>query len=223
MCGSRVVVPPRLQAQVLEELHPGHSGVTRSKELARNYVRRHCLEHDLERKVRECQAYKQQQSFPPKAFLHPLSYPSKPWLHGHLDFAGSIHNATFLVAVVVHSKYQEVSIMASTAAHNTMSKLLEVFSWHDAYETIATDNDPQFITEKLRTFLKLHGVREVLTSPHHPSSNGLAECFMQSLKNRIEKSADVGTSPGYAFSFPDGVSHYIACHQTGDACSVASG
>ena len=36
--GSRVVVPPKLRSKLLEELHMGHAGASRMKELARSYV-----------------------------------------------------------------------------------------------------------------------------------------------------------------------------------------
>ena len=32
--GSRVVIPPKLQARVIDELHEGHAGVVRMKSLA---------------------------------------------------------------------------------------------------------------------------------------------------------------------------------------------
>lgn len=38
MWGMRVVVPKTLQRGVLHELHEGHQGIARVKELARSYV-----------------------------------------------------------------------------------------------------------------------------------------------------------------------------------------
>lgn len=38
MLGMRVVVPEKFRKIVLDELHEGHSGVVRTKELARSYV-----------------------------------------------------------------------------------------------------------------------------------------------------------------------------------------
>nr|XP_050028523.1 uncharacterized protein LOC126524233 [Dermacentor andersoni] len=43
----RVVVPPKLQQPVLEEIHQGHPGIVRSKELVRSYVWWPSVENDL--------------------------------------------------------------------------------------------------------------------------------------------------------------------------------
>ena len=36
--GTRVVVPPQLQAKVIDEIHEGHPGIGQMKSFARSYV-----------------------------------------------------------------------------------------------------------------------------------------------------------------------------------------
>ena len=38
MWGSRVIIPPKYRAQLLEQLHEGHPGIVRMKALARSYI-----------------------------------------------------------------------------------------------------------------------------------------------------------------------------------------
>nr|XP_023665672.1 LOW QUALITY PROTEIN: uncharacterized protein K02A2.6-like [Paramormyrops kingsleyae] len=52
--GTRVVVPPQGRAQVLEEIHETHPGVSRMKSLARSYVWWPKMDLDLENKVKFC-------------------------------------------------------------------------------------------------------------------------------------------------------------------------
>lgn len=48
---------------------------------------------------------------------------------------------------------------------------------------------PQFTSEEFAVFLKLNGVR---SAPYHPSTNGLAERFVQSLKQGLKASVHTG-------------------------------
>ena len=45
--GIRVVVPPKLHQEVLQELHSSHPGIQRMKLLARSHVWRPCIDQDI--------------------------------------------------------------------------------------------------------------------------------------------------------------------------------
>ena len=46
-----------------------------------------------------------------------------------------------------------------------------------------SDNGPQFISAE---FVKENGVKHVRSAPYHPSTNGLAERFVQSFKQALK-------------------------------------
>ena len=50
--GGRVIVPPKLQQNVLEKLHEGHDGIVKMKWLARSYLRWPGLDSQIERTCR---------------------------------------------------------------------------------------------------------------------------------------------------------------------------
>ncbi|KAL1468048.1 hypothetical protein MTO96_041738 [Rhipicephalus appendiculatus] len=54
MFGMRVIVPAKLRSLLLDELHEGHPGIVRSKQLARSYVWWPSIEADLEHRVKAC-------------------------------------------------------------------------------------------------------------------------------------------------------------------------
>lgn len=63
----RVVIPRRLRAAVLDEIHAGHMGVVRMKQLARSYVWLPALDAALEARAAACAACLQQRDAPPRA------------------------------------------------------------------------------------------------------------------------------------------------------------
>ena len=85
MLGIRVVVPQKLQDRVLQELHSSHPGMQRMKSLARSHVWWPGLDKDIENMVKACTSCQQAPAVAP---LHPWIWPSRPWKHVHVDFAG---------------------------------------------------------------------------------------------------------------------------------------
>ena len=84
--------------------------------------------------------------------------------------------------------------MTTTTVSKMLNVLREWFSVHGIPEQIVTDNGPQFIAEEFDEFTKCNGIKHVKSAPYHPASNGLAERFVQSLKQSLKASANDGRS-----------------------------
>ena len=190
--GYRVVVPQRLREKLLQELHKDHPGVTKMKSVARSYMWWSGLDRDTENLARSCQACQAVKRAPPVVPLHPWVWPSKPWQRVHLDFAGPFQNSMFLVAVDAHSKWPEVKVMSSTTVPATLDVLREWFSVHGIPEQLVTDNGSQFTSDAFKVFTQSNGIRHLKSAPYHPASNGLAERFIQSLKQSLKASVNDG-------------------------------
>jgi len=100
----------------------------------------------------------------------------------------------FLVGVDAYSKWPEVRVMSSTNVGRTLDVLREWFSAHGIPEHIVTDNGPQFTAEEFEIFVKRNGIKHVRSAPYQPASNGLAERFIQSLKQSLKASVSDGRS-----------------------------
>ena len=184
--GMRVVVPTKLLKQVLSELHQGQLGVVRMKTLARSHIWWPGLDQEVEEMVKACTACQEVINTPAVAPLHPWIWPDTPWARIHVDFAGPFHGKTYLVIVDAHSKWPEVIEMKSATAASLIVELRRVFSVFGLPQQLVSDNGPQFISAEFEKFMKENGVKHVRSAPYHPSTNGLAERFVQLFKQALK-------------------------------------
>ena len=187
--GARVIIPDKLQPNVLQELHSTHCGIVRMKELARSYVWWPGMDQQIEHTVAACGTCQQNRNPSAKAPLHPWEWPAHPWQRVHVDFAGEFLSKMWLIVVDAHSKWPEVIPMATTTAAKTIECLREIFARHGLPEQLVSDNGPQFTSDEFAHFLKTNGIKHIRSAPYHPATNGLAERFVQTFKTAM-KSGD---------------------------------
>ena len=100
----------------------------------------------------------------------------------------------FLIVVDSYSKWPEVVIQHSTTSEATVKALRTIFSRGGISHTLVSGNGPQFKSQEFKDFLDWLGVLHKPTSPYHPSSNGQAERFVQTVKQALKAMASSGES-----------------------------
>ena len=190
--GSRVIVPSPGRKLVLDELHSTHPGISKMKALARAYMWWPGMDTDITRMVKSCRVCQESRPTPAAAPLHPWEWPSQPWSRIHLDYAGPFLGHRFLIIVDAHSKWIDAHIMQTITATETITKLRTVFAIHGLPRKVVTDNGSSFTSEEFRTFMSDNGIVHVTSAPYHPSSNGLAERAVQTVKQGLKRTP--GTS-----------------------------
>ncbi|XP_041473613.1 uncharacterized protein K02A2.6-like [Lytechinus variegatus] len=185
MWGHRVVIPDKLRKKVLTELHSGHVGVVKMKALARSYVWWPNIDKDIEAMAKSCAGCRATQKSPPLAPLHPWEWPAEKWQRVHIDYAGPIDGYMLLVVVDAYSKWPEVAVTKSTTSERTIDLLRAIFARNGVPEQLVSDNGPQFTSAEFKDFVTRNGMKHITSAPFHPSSNGLAERFVQSLKSSL--------------------------------------
>ena len=183
MWGSRVVIPPQGRKRVLDLLHEGHSGETRSKSFARMYVWWPGMDGQITETVQKCHVCQSQRNREPDSPLHPWVWPAAPWERIHLDFCGPIKGYMFLVVVDAFSKWLEVFPLRSATSEAAIESLRVMFARWGLPKTIVSDNAQCFICPAFKAFCAANGVQHITTPPYSPKSNGLAEKSVQTFKN----------------------------------------
>ncbi|XP_043234787.1 uncharacterized protein K02A2.6-like [Amphibalanus amphitrite] len=193
MWGCRVVVPPNLRSRVLSELHAGHQGMVKMKQLGRMHVWWPNMDKQIEAEVRNCEGCWQKRAEPPSGDLHPWEYAKGPWQRIHLDFAGPVEGRFYVVVIDSYSKWMEIAPMKTITTEKTIEYLLNLFARWGLPHQLVTDNGPQLVSKDFEGFLERNGIKHSVTAPYKPSTNGAAERAVGCLKNLLKTSGAAGT------------------------------
>lgn len=186
--GQRIIVPKKLQKPILEMLHEGHIGIIRMKQDARGLVWWNNITKDIEQYAKRCDICAQVN--PAKPILKQKTYwpPSKhPFDRIHLDFF-YFNSLVFLIIVDSYSKWIDVQQMNRTKAVDLVKMLKKhLFSEYGLPNTIVCDNGPPYNAIYFSSFCKSNDIDLLHSPPYNPTSNGLAERGVQTVKYCLKK------------------------------------
>ena len=185
--GSRVVIPEKLRADILDLLHSTHMGMVSMKSLARCYVWWPGLDAEIERTVRECEVCQMNQRKPPKSIPHPWVKPSEPWERIHLDFCGPFLGLMWMVVICAKTKWIEILKMPNTKSPAVIRELRVLFSRFGIPRVVVSDNGPQLTSDLMKDFMTKNGVKHIFIASYHPASNGAAEGLVGKFKSAMKR------------------------------------
>nr|XP_022900833.1 uncharacterized protein K02A2.6-like [Onthophagus taurus] len=184
--GVRIVVPKTLQRRILEESHTAHTGIVKMKALARSYVWWKNIDADIEnltKGCKQCCLYKNN----PKAVtqFHTWDSPRSPWQRVYIYYAGPFQEHYFLIIVYAYTKYLEVFPTKSMTTSITIEKLRETFSRFGLPVVLVSDNATNFKSQEFKEVINANGIIHKNSAPYHPSKNGQAERYVQTVKGKL--------------------------------------
>jgi len=91
----------------------------------------------------------------------------------------------WLVFVDANSKWPEVFCVSSTTTQVVSQTLEETFARHGIPEQLVSDNVRQFTSDEFHEFMKVFNIKHVTSSPYHARSNGEAERFIRTFKEKM--------------------------------------
>ena len=185
MRGDRIVIPSQLQNMVIESAHEGHQGEVKTKQLLRSKVWFPQMDKMVKEKIETCIGCQANTPYTTRDPLQPTKLPDGPWQDLAMDFKGPLPSGEYLLVVIdAYSRYPEVEIVGSTAAHKVIPKLDKIFATHGFPYTLKTDGGPPFNgtdSHDFARYMKWTGIKHKIVSPDDPEANGLAENFMKNL------------------------------------------
>ena len=187
LMGLRVVIPPELRQQLLDEVHVGHPGIVKSKAIARSYIWWPGLDKDLERRCNECEPCQLNKSNPPTVTTHPWIPAKEPWERIHVDYAGPFEGHMFLVVVDAFAKWPEILMTTNSTSTTTCNVLRGLFARYGLPQVLVSDNGPCFTSAEFHEFTERYGIQHKCAPPYHPATNGQAERFVRSFKEGMKK------------------------------------
>ncbi|XP_011858560.1 PREDICTED: uncharacterized protein K02A2.6-like, partial [Vollenhovia emeryi] len=186
--GYRIVIPESVKSLVLRELHASHFGTVRMKMIARSYVWWPGIDGEIEQITASCLACGQEQKKPSSVPLTPWPWPDKFWSRIHSDFLGPFHGHMFMIVIDAHAKWSEVIDMRKCTTSTEVIKVFrKLFARFGLPRHLVTDNGRQYSSLEFKEFTKCNGIKHSFSAPHHPATNGAAENFVQTFKDKVTK------------------------------------
>lgn len=184
--GERIIIPYSMRKEVLNTLHVGHLGITRTKSRARQLIYWPGIDQEIENMIGKCSLCQKYQKKNVKESLLPHDIPNIPFQKVGCDIF-EWGGKSFLIIIDYYSKWIEFKVLKNKSASEVIDKWVEIFSSFGVPKTLIADNNP-FNSFECREFARKWDFEILTSSPLHAKSNGMAERSVQIIKNILRKS-----------------------------------
>ena len=189
-CGSQIIVPQEMQAEMLQYIHNGHQGKERCLLRARNTVFWPKITYDIQELIERCiicQEHGKSQSIigitqelPPFTW-HTLATDIFYW-----------KRMDFLIVADVFSKYFLVRKLANSTSAAVCAEIATIVTELGLPHIIRSDNGPCYNSKEFQQLLQHYNITHHTSSPHHPRSNGFVERMVGVTKKLMDKVGSKG-------------------------------
>ena len=192
--GMQIMIPDKMREDILKQIHEGHLGLNKCQMRVKETVYWPGLNDQLENLILNCQlclkySKSKNKSMPPTALGHEV--PTVPWSKVATDIF-HYESQPYLLIVDYTSRFPIVRRLKSMSAHNITEHFKSIFSEYGWPDTLVSDNGPCYTAEMFTNLMKEYAVNHITSSPHYPQSNGLAEKYVQIVKNLFYKVKEEG-------------------------------
>ena len=127
-----------------------------------------------------------------KVPLIPLLVMEEPFERIAMDVVGPLPRSRrghqyILVVCDYATRYPEAMALWKVDAGSVAYHLIQLFARVGIPKEILSDQGTNFMSQLLRELYNLLNIRPIRTSPYHPQTDGLVECFNKTLKSVLRK------------------------------------
>ena len=108
--------------------------------------------------------------------------PLYPWTKLATDIF-HFERASHLLVADYNSRFPVVCKLTSMTGQHIATQWKIIFSKYGWPETLISDNGPCYTAEVFTNLMREQSVNHITSSPYYPQSNGLAEKYVQVVKN----------------------------------------
>lgn len=184
--GLRAVIPSNMRPLILRELHASHLGIVKVRMFARSYVWWPGIDDDIEFTVNNCDVCVIERKKPRRTPLTTWPWPNHVWSRIHCDFL-KLYGNMYLLIIDAHSKWPEIiNFKNNTKTYKVIEEFKSLFARFGLPLHVVSDGGPQFRTEFVN-FLRRNSINHSYSPPYHPATNGVAENFVETFKDKVTK------------------------------------
>ena len=187
--GQKILVPGRLRGDMLERLHEGHLGITKTLMRAREVLFWPGMSVEVTEKVKQCSVCLENRPNQQPEPLKSHEIPPLPWAKVGTDLFHK-NGRNYIVTVDYYSKWPEVTLLNSMTSTSVITALKSQFARYGIPSVLVSDNGPCYNSEKFRQFSREWCFQHITSSPGYPKSNGQSEKTVQTVKAMMEKADD---------------------------------
>ncbi|XP_025270352.1 uncharacterized protein K02A2.6-like [Camponotus floridanus] len=192
--GDRILIPTALKKYMLTKLHTGHPGINRMIKRAEMTMYWKGINQDIKKYVKSCKSCQKFQNGQIKQIMRYKKVPKLPWAEVGCDIF-ELNQKYYIVVVDSLSNFIEVVSLSDLKSSTVIEKLKTIFARHGIPLILYTDGALCFDSELFKRFTKNWSFTHIMSSPHYPKSNGLAESAVKSIKKLFKKAFDAGEDP----------------------------
>lgn len=192
--GDRIVIPQSLRATLLEMIHNGHPGETKSILKARESIYWPGINNDIKDMVKKCELCNKYQPAQHKLPIMQPDLSTRPWEQVGADLF-EYKGSKYLLVVDYYSRFPIIRLLCDISANTVCNHMTSIFAEYGLPTTIIADCGTQFMSEAFTQKCKNTGIKLLVSSPYHHQANGVAERAVGTVKSIIKKALEESKNP----------------------------